>query len=172
MLKGHLDLANAVFLYGTNGNNLDILARRPLWNHHIDYQCGTGHGVGYALSVHEGPQAIRWGVPSAARPSAVFEAGMVVTDEPGIYIPDVMGIRIENELLVKKEEKNFYGQWLSFDSLTFCPYEPEAIDPRYLDEDNVKQINAYHQKVYETLSPYLNEEEKAWLKEETREIVK
>jgi Xaa-Pro aminopeptidase len=170
VLKGHLALAHARFLYGTCGNNLDILARGPLWNLDIDYQCGTGHGVGYALSVHEGPQGVRWGMPSASRPSAVLEEGMVVTDEPGVYLPEKMGIRIENELLTVKGTKNFYGQWMHFENLTWCPYEREAIDPKYLDDETLGWINSYHKEVYEVLSPYLNEEEKNWLAGATAEI--
>lgn len=169
VLKGHLDLANARFLYGTTGNNLDILARAPLWNNHIDYQCGTGHGVGHVLSVHEGPHGVRWGVRGNLIP---LEEGMIVTDEPGIYLPHELGIRIENELLVEKEEENFYGQWMHFANLTFCPYDLEAIDVRYLSDENIAEINSYHETVYETLSPYLNDEEKAWLKEATRKIAK
>ena len=170
VLKGHLDLMAAEFLEGTMGNNLDILARRPLWDLHIDYQCGTGHGVGYALSVHEGIHGIRWGVPSAARPSVPFEAGMIVTDEPGIYLPHKLGIRIENDLLVVKDEKNFYGQWLKFEPMTLCPYEREAIDTQYLEKNEIEQINAYHAMVWEKLSPYLNEEEKEWLKQQTEPL--
>ena len=164
VLKGHLDLAMARFLYGTCGNNLDILARRPLWNESIDYQCGTGHGVGYVLSVHEGPQSIAWG----KRGAEVLEAGMIVTDEPGVYLPHKLGIRIENELLVVNADKNFYGQWMEFQNLTFCPYEPEAIDVSLLDDAELEFLNAYHKTVYETLSPYLDRKEKAWLKQVTR----
>ena len=164
VLKGHLDLAMARFLYGTCGNNLDILARRPLWNESIDYQCGTGHGVGYVLSVHEGPQSIAWG----KRGAEVLEAGMIVTDEPGVYLPHKLGIRIENELLVVNADKNFYGQWMEFQNLTFCPYEPEAIEVSLLDDAELEFLNAYHKTVYETLSPYLDRKEKAWLKQVTR----
>lgn len=172
VLKGHLDLANARFLKGTTGNNLDILARRPMWNLCIDYQCGTGHGVGHVLGVHEGPNGIRWGLPTPERPSAVLEEGMIVTDEPGIYLPHKLGIRIENELLVVPVETNFYGQWLQFQNLTYCPYDLDAIDTRYLEEENIREINTYHAHVYATLAPYLNEEERAWLKQATREISK
>ncbi len=172
VLKGHLDLTSAQFLYGTAGNNLDILARKPLWDMAVDYQCGTGHGVGHVLGVHEGPHGIRWGMPSATRPSHILEPGMIVTNEPGVYLPNVLGIRIENELLVEKTEKNFYGQWLNFKDLTVCPYDVDAIDPAYLDDSNIEEINEYHHSVYETLSPYLNEEEKSWLANATREISK
>ncbi len=172
VLKGHLALARARFLYGTTGNNLDILARGPVWDLDIDYQCGTGHGVGHVLSVHEGPHGIRWGMGSPARPNAVLEAGMVVTNEPGIYLPDELGIRIENELLVTKGTKNFYGQFMYFEDLTYCPYELDAIDPAYLNETEIAQINAYHRNVYEKLSGMLNEEDRTWLARACREIVK
>lgn len=172
VLKGHIDLQEAVFLKGSTGNNLDILARRPMWNINIDYQCGTGHGVGHVLGVHEGIHGIRWGMPTSARPSVPLEDGMIVTDEPGIYLPHKLGIRIENDLLVVKDTKNFYGQWLKFEAMTYCPYDLDAIDVNYLEDCEVKAINDYHKMVYEKLSPFLNEEEKAWLKNETREIVK
>ena len=172
VLKGHLALARACFLYGTTGNNLDILARGPVWDLDIDYQCGTGHGVGHVLSVHEGPHGIRWGMGSPARPNAVLEAGMVVTNEPGIYLPDELGIRIENELLVTKGTKNFYGQFMYFEDLTYCPYELDAIDTAYLNETEIAQINAYHRNVYEKLSGMLNEEDRTWLARACREIVK
>ena len=168
VLKGHLDLAMAKFLYGSCGNNLDILARRPLWNEEIDYQCGTGHGVGYVLSVHEGPQSVAWG----KRGAAVLEPGMIVTDEPGVYLPDKLGIRIENELLVVTAGKNFYGQWMEFQNLTFCPYEIEAIEPSLLEDEELDFLNAYHKTVYETLSPYLDRKDKAWLKQVTKALKK
>ena len=168
VLKGHLALSRARFLYGTAGNNLDILARAPLWSEYIDYQCGTGHGVGHVLSVHEGPQSIAWG----SRGNAVLEAGMIVTDEPGIYLPGKIGIRIENELLVVKAEKNFYGQWMKFQDLTYCPYEPEAIDLSLLEEEEIAQLNAYHKMVFETLSPHLGAKEKAWLRQVTKAVKK
>ncbi len=172
VLKGHLDLMAARFLQGSTGNNLDILARRPLWNLNIDYQCGTGHGVGYVLGVHEGVHGIRWGVPTASRPSVPFEPGMIVTDEPGVYLPHKLGVRIENDLLIVKDEKNFYGQWLKFEPMTYCPYELDAIDVKYLDDAEIKQINDYHQMVYDKLSPLLNEEEKAWLRNATRKLTR
>ncbi len=170
VLKGHLQLARAKFLYGTCGNNLDILARGPMWDMDIDYQCGTGHGVGHVLSVHEGPHGIRWGMSNRGKPNVALEPGMVVTDEPGIYLPHELGIRIENELLVCNGVKNFYGQFLYFENLTYCPYDLEAIDCRYLNDDDINQINEYHEMVFETLSPYLDVDEARWLKNATRKI--
>ena len=170
VLKGHLDLQAAKFLKGTAGNNLDILARRPLWNIDIDYQCGTGHGVGHVLGVHEGIHGIRWGLPTKGRPSAVLEPGMIVTDEPGVYLPHKLGIRIENDLLVVKDVENFYGQFLKFEPMTYCPYELDAIDTKYLEDCNIEQINAYHQMVYDLLAPQLSEDDRKWLQHATRKI--
>ena len=169
VLKGHLALARAKFLEGTAGSNLDILAREPLWEIGIDYQCGTGHGVGHVLGVHEGPHNIRWG---EAKVHVPLREGMVVTDEPGVYIPHKLGIRIENELVVVKDEMNEYGQFLKFESITYCPYDLDAIDTKYLDEADIVQINKYHKSVYEKISPYLCDKGKAWLKKATREIKK
>ena len=170
VLKGHMALGHARFLYGTCGNNLDILARGPLWDINIDYQCGTGHGVGHVLSVHEGPHGIRWGMGTAARPTVRLEPGMIVTNEPGVYMPHKLGIRIENELLVTKGEKNFYGQFLYFEDVTYCPYDLEAVDLKYLNDEEIGWLNDYHQNVYRILSPYLNKEEKKWLREATRKV--
>ena len=172
VLKGHLALGHAKFLYGTTGNNLDILARGPLWNIYIDYQCGTGHGVGHVLGVHEGPHGIRWGMGTAARPAVKLEPGMIVTNEPGVYLPHKLGIRIENELLVVKGEKNFYGQFLEFEDVTYCPYELDALDLQYLSDEEIRQINAYHANVYAVLSSHLDEDDRAWLAHATREITR
>ncbi len=171
VLKGHLDLMAAHFLKGTTGNNLDILARQPLWKENIDYQCGTGHGVGHVLAVHEGPHRIGWGF-SSLRPPVPFVEGMIVTDEPGVYLPHELGIRIENELLVVNGKKNFYGQFMHFETLTYVPYEVEAIDISLLTDEELKQLNDYHSQVCSILSPYLQGEELAYLKEVTRELVR
>ena len=170
VLKANLQLGRAKFLHGTTGVNLDILARGVLWDIDIDYQCGTGHGVGHVLGVHEGPHGIRWGSPLPGRRAAVLEEGMIVTNEPGVYIPHVVGVRIENELIVRKGVKNFYGQFLHFENITVCPIDIDAIDPQYLDDRDLEDINSYHKHVYETLSPYLVKEEAEWLKNVTKEI--
>lgn len=171
VLRANLRLARAKFLYGTTGNNLDILARGVLWDLDIDYQCGTGHGVGHVLGVHEGPHGIRWGMP-AGRPNAVLEPGMIVTDEPGVYLPHKLGIRTENELLVTKGKKNFYGQFLHFEVVTYCPIDLDAVLPEYLSDEDIEQLNAYHAMVYEKLSPFLKGKEKSWLKQATGKIKK
>ncbi|MCR4777275.1 MAG: aminopeptidase P family protein [Lachnospiraceae bacterium] len=169
-VKGMLNLANAHFLYGCRGINLDILCRAPLWNIGIDYRCGTGHGVGYLLNVHEAPNGFRWKIVPERSDSAVLEEGMVTTDEPGVYEEGSHGIRIENELVCKKAEKNEYGQWMEFETITYAPIDLEGIDKAYLNPDDVKQLNAYHKMVFEKLSPYFEGEELEWLKEVTREI--
>lgn len=168
--KSMLNLANAKFLYGCTGANLDILARGPLWNLGIDYQCGTGHGVGYLLNVHEGPNGFRWKRVPEREDQGVLEAGMVTTDEPGVYIANSHGIRTENELICKKAEANEYGQFMEFETITYAPIDLDGIDTAYFNEVDKKQLNAYHAMVYEKLAPYLTTEEAEWLKEYTRAI--
>lgn len=170
VLRAMLNLMGAKFLHGTTGANLDILARGICWEHDIDYQCGTGHGVGHVLSVHEGPHNIRWGQGVAA--TVALEEGMIVTDEPGIYIPDVIGIRIENELLVTKGTNNEYGQFLHFEPLTFCPIDMDALDVSLMNDREINLLNEYHELVYKTIAPYLDEEHKVWLKTQTRKVVR
>ena len=169
VITGMLALANAKWLYGCTGRNLDILARAPLWNMDIDYKCGTGHGVGYILNVHEGPQNIRWRFVKGMD-EAVLEAGMDVTDEPGVYIEGSHGIRIENVLVAKNDIKNGDGQFMRFDTLTYVPIDTEAIDIRCLTAETRVRLNQYHAAVYEKISPYLNEEEGLWLKAVTMAV--
>ena len=166
---GMLELTNARWIYGCTGRNLDILARRPLWNIDIDYQCGTGHGVGYILNVHEGPQNLRWRFAPGMQ-EAVLEAGMDVTNEPGVYIAGSHGIRIENVMVAKNAEKNEYGQFMYFDTLTYAPIDLEAIDVRYLTTEQKNYLNEYHEEVYKRVAPWLSLEEQVWLKEVTRKI--
>lgn len=167
--EGMLSLANAKFMYGCTGRNLDILARTPLWEMGIDYKCGTGHGVGYVLNVHEGPQNIRYRYVEGAG-EAVLEEGMLVTDEPGVYLQGWYGIRTENVLLVQKDFENEDGQFMKFETLTFVPIDLELIDVKCLDEKTKDYLNDYHRQVYEKVSPYLNEEERNWLKENTKNV--
>ena len=169
-LKSLLRLQNAHFLYGCTGLNLDILARGPLWDEDLDYQCGTGHGVGHLLNVHEGPNGIRWKVLPNRQEMAVLEEGMITTDEPGVYITGSHGVRHENELLCVKGKMNDYGQFMHFEVLTFTPIDLDGVDPAALSHQEKEWLNAYHAEVYEKLSPYMSEEEKVWLKEYTREI--
>ena len=166
---GMLRLTNAAFLYGCTGRNLDILAREALWSLGIDYKCGTGHGIGYILNVHEGPQGIRWRYSEGVR-EAVIEAGMVISNEPGVYIEGSHGIRTENIIVAKNGEKNGDGQFMYFDTLTLVPIDLDAIDVSYMQPIDIERLNDYHEKVYEKISPYLEKEERAWLREATRAI--
>lgn len=168
VVKSNLNLANVKFLYGCNGISLDVICREPIWKENLDYQCGTGHGVGYLLNVHEGPNSFRWQYrPGFDNP---FEAGMITTDEPGIYLQDQYGIRTENELICVKGEKNQYGQFMGFENITYVPIDLDGIDKQHLNAEDVKQLNDYHKMVYEKISPYMTPEENEWLKEYTREI--
>ena len=168
--RSNLNLANAKFLYGCSGINLDILARGPLWDMGIDYRCGTGHGVGHILNVHEGPNGFRWRIVQERNDSGKLEAGMITTDEPGVYLEGAYGIRLENELICVKDEKNEYGQFMKFENITYVPMDLDAILPEEMTFSEKQELNEYHQMVYEKISPYLNEEERDWLKEYTRAI--
>ena len=165
VVKGVIDLSMAKFLHGVTGTNLDVLARRPLWEYGIDYKCGTGHGVGFFLNVHEGPQAIRVNyVPT------VLQEGMNITNEPGVYKEVKHGIRIENILVVRKDEKTESGQFMNFETITFCPIDLEGIVVEMLTAEERAWLNSYHREVYDKLSAYLNEDQRAWLKYATRAI--
>ena len=169
VLRGNLNLAAAKFKYGCTGLNLDYLAREPLWELGEDYNHGTGHGVGYLLNVHEGPNSFRWkNLPG--NPAPVLEEGMITSDEPGYYLENEFGIRHENLVLCKKAEQTSFGQFMCFEPLTMVPFDLEGINPEEMTERERKLLNDYHQKVYTTISPYLDEEEKEWLKQATREI--
>lgn len=170
VLRSNLNLAAAKFLYGCNGHNLDILSRGPLWELGLDYKCGTGHGVGYLLNVHEAPNGFRWKIVPERKDSAIFEEGMVTTDEPGVYLEGEYGIRTENELVCCKAEKNEYGQFMKFETITYAPIDLDAIDPELLTKKEKQLLNDYHHMVYEKLSPYLTEEEQKWLQVYTRAV--
>ncbi|WP_338990779.1 aminopeptidase P family protein [Fusobacterium polymorphum] len=165
VLKGMLALSRAKFLFGATGTNLDILARQFLWNVGIDYKCGTGHGVGHILNVHEGPHGIRF----QYNPQRL-EIGMIVTNEPGAYIEGSHGIRIENELLVKEACETEHGKFLEFETITYAPIDLDGIVKTLLTKEEKQQLNEYHSEVYKKLSPYLNKKEKEFLKEYTKSI--
>lgn len=165
VLKGMLSLSMIKFMHGITGTNLDILARKPVWSRGIDYKCGTGHGVGFLLNVHEGPHSIRW----QYNPQ-VLEAGMTVTNEPGVYIQSSHGIRLENELIVRNAEKTDFGQFMTFETMTYAPLDLDGVVTELLNEEEKEFLNNYHQMVFEKISPFLSEEEKKWLKEYTRKI--
>ena len=169
VLIGHLNLACIRFPYGVGGYNLDVLARMPLWEESLDYKHGTGHGVGHILSVHEGPNAFRWkSVPGKAE--TVLEEGMITSDEPGYYLENGYGIRIESELLCRKADKNEFGQFMYFENLTYVPIDLDAVEPSLLTSRDKARLNAYHASVYEKVSPFLTPEENEILKEYTRAI--
>lgn len=170
VLKGMLNLASAKFLYGCRGINLDYLARAALWERGLDFNHGTGHGVGYLLNVHEAPNGFRWKIVPERNDSCILEEGMITSDEPGLYIEGSHGIRTENLLLCKKAEKNQYGQFMEFEQLTMAPIDLDAVDETLLDEIDKRRLNAYHREVYEKIAPHLNAEEAAWLAEATRPL--
>lgn len=169
-LKGHIRLEKANFLYGCRGLNLDILARGPLWDLDMDYQCGTGHGVGHLSNVHEAPNGFRWKIVPERNDSCVLEEGMITSNEPGVYVEGEFGIRHENEMVVVKGNKNFYCQFMHFETLTFVPFDRKGIDKSLLSEDELAWLNDYHASVYEKISPFLTNEEAEWLKEACRPL--
>ncbi len=170
VLKAMLALSRVKFLSGCTGQNLDILCRSQLWKYGIDYRCGTGHGVGYLLNIHEGPNSVHWGNFPGRTANTPFEEGMVTTDEPGVYIEGRYGIRTENELVCRKAEKNEYGQFMEFETITYAPIDLDGIIPEMLTFEEKEQLNRYHRMVFQEISPFLDKEEAAALAEMTREI--
>ena len=156
-LQCHIDIAKAVWLNYCDGHMLDTIAREPLWQHLINYRCGTGHSVSFVGNVHEGPHALN------GRNTTVFQPGMIVTDEPGVYEAGQVGIRIENELECYHKADNQYGTFLAFRPLTFVPIATSPVVPGVLNRDELDWLNAYHREVFEKLAPRLNEEERDWL---------
>ena len=165
VLKGHISLAKCKFPQGTRGSQLDILARKALWDNGINYMHGTGHGIGHFLNVHEGPQSIRMEENPVA-----LQPGMVISNEPGVYRSDEYGIRIENLILVREDSETEFGKFYSFETLTLCPIDRKLIITSQLSARERAWLNKYHQRVYEKLSPFLFEEEKEWLKNKTAEL--
>ncbi len=170
VLRSNLNLAAVRFRYGCTGQNFDYIARAPFWEDDMDYNHGTGHGVGYLLNVHEGPNGFRWRSVPERRDNGVFEEGMVTTDEPGIYIAGKYGIRTENELVCRKGTKNEYGQFMYFETITYVPVDLDAVVPEQMSALEKKRLNEYHEMVYRTVAPHLLEDERVWLKEYTRAI--
>lgn len=161
----NLRLLYAKFLYGTTGNGLDTYARAPFWDRGLNFNHGTGHGVGYILNVHEGPQSIRW-----KNAGTVFEPGMITSDEPGIYLENKYGIRIETITLCAEDETNEWGRFLHFEPLTYAPIDLRAIDTSMMDRSDIEKLNDYHRQVWKKVSPYLTDEENEWLRNETRPV--
>ena len=169
VLRGHLALGGAKFMHGICGQNLDVLAREPLWELDLDYNHGTGHGVGFILNVHEGPQRVQWRISEQTQ-TVPLEEGMVISNEPGFYLEGRFGIRHENLVLCRKGVKNEYGQFMYLEPLTMAPYDRDAILPELMSDREIEWLNDYHKKVYEALAPYFEGEELAWLKEATAAI--
>lgn len=170
VLKSMISLAKAKFLSGVTGGNLDILARSPIWNLGIDYKCGTGHGVGYVLSVHEGPASFRWQTGRDQSANIPLEEGMTLTDEPGIYVENSHGIRLENQLIVKKAENTPFGQFMAFETITLCPLDLDGVLPELMTSEEKDFLNSYHEYVRNKITPFLSEEEALWLEKYTRKI--
>lgn len=164
--RAMIRLSGAKFLYGVNGYYLDILARGIMWEQGLNYNHGTGHGIGHVLNVHEAPNGFR----CDNRNLATLEEGMITTNEPGFYKAGSHGIRLENEMLCKKGIKNEYGQFMEFEPLTIAPLDLDAIDVNLMNEDEKAYLNEYHKMVFDTVSPFLTAEETEWLKEYTRAI--
>jgi Xaa-Pro aminopeptidase len=164
VLRGHIRLATARFPNNTTGQKLDALARSPLWEQGLDFNHGTGHGVGYLLSVHEPPQAFR---PKSSPADAVLQAGMITSDEPGVYRPGQYGIRLESLLLCVPGGATAFGDFLQFETLTLVPFDPRAVDFSALTKTERDWLLAYHQRVYAALSPYLTKDERRWLRTHT-----
>ena len=170
VLMSMLRLGDVKFLHGCRGLSLDYAAREPLWRRGLNYEHGTGHGVSYLSSVHERPNGIRFKMVPERQDNAVMEAGMITSDEPGVYIEGSYGIRTENLVLCVEDEKNEYGQFLRFEYLTYVPIDLEVIDREIMTERDVELLNRYHEQVYEKISPYLDEDERVWLAEATRAV--
>ena len=170
VLMSMLRLGDVKFLHGCRGLSLDYAAREPLWRRGLNYEHGTGHGVSYLSSVHERPNGIRFKMVPERQDNAVMEAGMITSDEPGVYIEGSHGIRTENLVLCVEDEKNEYGQFLRFEYLTYVPVDLEVIDRGIMSDRDVELLNRYHEQVYEKISPYLDEDERVWLAEVTRAV--
>jgi len=170
VLMSMLRLGDVKFLHGCRGLSLDYAAREPLWRRGLNYEHGTGHGVSYLSGVHERPNGIRFKMVPERQDNAVMEAGMITSDEPGVYIEGSHGIRTENLVLCVQDEKNEYGQFLRFEYLTYVPIDLEAINREIMSDRDVELLNRYHEQVYEKISPYLDEDERVWLAEVTRAV--
>ena len=169
VLKAAMRLKMAKFPAGTTAQILDVLSRGVMWDYGLDYRCGTGHGVGHILSVHEGPNAFR---PKISSMSSIFPLteGVITTDEPGLYYDGEYGIRTENELLCVADEKTEYGQFYRFENITLVPIDVDGIDVSMLTAEEKRELNTYHARVYETIAPKLTKEEASWLKEATKAV--
>ena len=170
VLKSHLGLAMVKFPYGAHGYSLDYAARKPFWDLQLDFNHGTGHGIGQLLNIHEGPTGFRYKINVAKNEHHQIEPGMILTDEPGIYIAGKHGIRLENCMLVVKGDTNEYGTWMHLESLTLVPFDLDAVDVSLLTSEEIAYLNGYNELVFKTISPYLEDEEVEWLKKYTKQL--
>ena len=164
VLQCHIRLAGAKFPKGTKGHQLDMIAREPLWRQGWNCRHGIGHGVGYFLNVHEGPQRFR------EDNTVTFELGMVTSNEPGVYFEGKFGCRIENVMITTAKEITEFGEFFGFETVTLCPIDLELVEVSLLSSEERAWLNEYHRTVYKTLEPFLTREEREWLQHETREI--
>ncbi len=172
VLMSMLRLGHVKFLEGCSGLSLDYVARGPLWARGLDYNHGTGHGIGYLLNVHERPAGIRYRIVPERQDSWPIMAGAVISDEPGLYIEGRHGIRTENQMYCTEAEKNEYGQFLKFEFLTLVPIDLDCVNVDIMEEQDIAYLNEYHAEVYKKIAPHLTEEEAAWLKDATRPVAK
>ncbi len=170
VLRGNLRLGALKFKEGCTGENLDMIARQPIWEEGLDYNHGTGHGIGFVLNVHETPARINWKGRPGYGENDPFKPGMIVSNEPGFYAEGKHGIRLENLILCREAEATEYGRFLNFETLTVVPFDLDAVDVTLLDSKEKQLLNDYHSRVYNELSPYMSEEELVWLKNATRAI--
>jgi len=164
-LKGHISLATVKFPTGTRGSQLDILARKAMWDRGLNYGHGTGHGIGYFLNVHEGPQNIRM-----EENPVNLQPGMIISNEPGLYRTNEYGIRTENLVHVVEDRQTEFGSFLKFETLTYFPIDTNLIDRDLLTAEEINWLNAYHQEVYDRIAPHLNDAERIWLQKKTSVI--
>lgn len=173
-LKALIALARQIFRKGADGAYLDSVARCVMWNARMQYSYGTGHGIGACLNCHEGPEIIA--EPSYKKEWASSDVpvvpGMILSNEPGVYKVGKYGIRLENDQLVTEDSKNEFGEFYRFETLSYCPFEPELIDETLLSDEELAWLNDYHEETFKRLSPLLNEEERGWLREQTKKIIR
>ena len=168
VLRCMLKLMNLTFPYGARGNNLDVEARSLLWSKGLDFKHGTGHGIGYLSDVHEGPNRISWKIPENSQPGVIYEAGMLTSDEPGLYFEGKYGIRIETDILCVEKFSNEYGRFMGFIPMTYVPIDMTAIYKPDMTPEDIAYLDEYHKTVYEKLSPYLSGDDLEYLKEKTK----
>jgi Xaa-Pro aminopeptidase len=171
-MKSLIDLSSCVFLEGSTGVTIDMMARQVMWKEHMDYKCGTGHGIGYVNVVHEGPNGFRYRLVKGKNEGCVYAPGMITSIEPGVYKAGKYGIRLENNILCVPDVSNADGNFYRFETITYVPFETKALDLSLLTDEEIAWLNMYHQLVYEKLSPWVDGEMLAFLSEKTKPIAR